>query len=124
MTTETLKQNVEFSEPFVQVCIWPGTLVNGKIREFEAFMLEEFGTRVKYLEEIKTAPDIRGGFPVEDTGGRNDVFFAVHKDDLQKFAVPRLQMGIRWIEDVLTNERIRHNDCSLYPERVKDYRRW
>ena len=106
---------------FSQVCVWPGTVVGAeKVKDFEQFIKKEFGVRVKYIEEILTSPDVRNGFPVEGTGGRNDLFFKVHSDDIMKFAIPRLQVGIRWVEDVLDNE----GGMSLYPERVVNYRTW
>lgn len=110
--------NVKRLEQFSQVCIWPATIVGeDKIEEFEKFMLDNFGTRVQYLEEIETFPD-KG---VKESGGRNDVFFAVHNDDIGKFAVPRLSAGIRWIEDVLDKGNYRNR---IYPERVFKYKTW
>lgn len=111
---------VELKEGFRQVCVWPATLVGAdRVQEFEKFVLDEMGAKVQYLEEIQTAPDMRNGFPVEGTGGRNDVFFAVHNDDVMKFAVPRFAYGMRWLEDVYGNG---HGD--LYPERVAEYQCW
>lgn len=96
--------NVARKEGFVQVCVWPGTLVGAdNVADFEKFILDELGTRVQYLEEVQTAPDMKNGFPVEGTGGRNDVLFAVHNDDVMKFAIPRFQYGMRWLEDVYGN---------------------
>lgn len=108
-------ENVERKDSFRQVAVWEGTIVGSdEIANFEKFILDELGTRVQYLEEIKTFPD--EGVP--GTGGRNDVFFAVHDEDVGKFAIPRFQYHMRWIEDVLSY----HNYCSLiYPERVKGY---
>lgn len=109
-------------ENFDQVCVWAGTIVGGKKeqKDFVSFMKNKFGVRVQYLEEIKTGPDFKNGHPVEETGGRNDLFFAVHTDDVVKFAIPRLSFGIRWVEDVLNNEC----GISIYPERVTNYRTW
>ena len=110
------------NEGYDQVCVWPGmTLTLSQVADFPALMAEHFGVRVQYLEEIKTAPDLRDGFPVEGTGGRNDLFFAVHNDDAMKFAVPRLQAGIRWIEDVLGSW---NHSAALYPARVSEYKTW
>ena len=99
---------------FTQLCVWPGTVVGQeKVAEFELYMLQEFQARVKYLTELKTNPDIcEEHGPIEGTGGRNDLFFYVHADDISSFALPRLQAGIRWWEDV-----IKYNDNSkhLYP---------
>jgi hypothetical protein len=108
---------------FSQVCVWPGTVVGREeAKDFEEFFASEFGVRARYLEEIVTCADRDGdGSPVEGTGGRNDLFFAVHDDDVDKFAVPRLKLGIRWIEDVTAPV---NGGCALYPERVKEYRTW
>ena len=112
--------NVERKEGFVQVCVWQGTLVGlDNVHAFEEWMQDELGTRVQYLEEVETAPDTVNGRAVAGTGGRNDVLFAVHTDDVMKFAVPRLQYGMRWLEDVYGNG---HGD--LYPERVAEYKCW
>jgi len=117
-----MNTNIQKNEGFSQVCVWPATLVGeNKIKEFEDFMLNEFQTRVQYLEEIETYPDTINGIIVEETGGRNDVFFAVHDEDLGKFSVPRLSVGIRWIEDVLAKGNYRN---IIYPERVFDYCTW
>ncbi len=112
---------------FSQVVVWPGTMVGkDEIEMFEAFVLVEFKTRVKYIEEIKTKPDWNN----PETGGRNDVFFYVHSEDISKFAVPRLAYGMRWIEDVLDNEAQRNDEdgitesYSIYPDHVVDYRTW
>ena len=122
----TKTQAVKRPEGYEQVCLLPATIVGpDSIQDFEKFFAEEFaGTRIKYLEEIKTKPDRKDGKPVSGTGGRNDVLFAVHKDDVAKFAVPRLKVGIRWIEDVLDNERRRTPRYSIYPTHVREYRTW
>lgn len=119
-----MRKNIMTEAPFTQVCVWPATLVApDQVAAFEAFMLENFETRVKFLETIHTAPDMQDGYPVEGTGGRADVFFAVHSADISKFAIPRLKAGIRWIEDVLDNEMSRASG-SVYPARVHGYRTW
>jgi hypothetical protein len=88
---------------YQQLCVWPGTILeNSTPAEFEEFFLKEMNTRVKYHTEVKTLPDIdENGEIVADTGGRNDLFFYVHTEDIAHFAVPRLQIGIRWWEDVV-----------------------
>ena len=112
--------NTTTNTGYNQVCVWPGTLVGAeRLKEFEEFMAIRFDVRVLYLEEVTTAPDYRNGYPVEDTGGRNDVFFAVHDDDIAKFAVARVSYGIRWIEDVYAN-----GGGALYPERIAEYQTW
>lgn len=95
---------------FSQVCVWPATIIGkSNIKEFEKWLKQEFGVRAKYCEEVETLPT--PGEP--DTGGRNDVFFRVHQDDIPKFAVARLQIGIRWWEDVLLN-----GNGVLYPQEI------
>ena len=102
------------SNNFTQLCVWPGVLLgDSSIEEFESFFMSELGVRIKYHTEVETLPDLdERGNPVPDTGGRNDIFFFVHSDDIAKFAMPRLEMRIRWWEDV-----IKYNDSSkhLYP---------
>jgi len=114
--------NVQLKNDFKQVCVWPGTLVGSdQIAEFEKFVLEDLGTRVQYLEEVCTFPDFdeRTGQLVEGTGGRNDLFFAVHQEDLGKFAVPRFRYGMRWLEDLYGN-----GHGKLYPARIVEYMCW
>ena len=94
---------------FTQLCVWPGIIVGQeKIEEFEDFFRDEFNVRVKYHTEVKTLPDIKNGRVVPDTGRRNDAFFYIHSDDISGFAVKRLQMGIRWWEDVVGYNDNRH----------------
>jgi hypothetical protein len=105
---------------FTQLCVWPATIVGeDKVQEFEGWLQSEFGVRGKYKCELKTNSSLDpNGFPIPETGGRNDAFFYIHQDDINKFAVARLSYGIRWWEDV-----IKYNDTStnLYPaEFVKE----
>ena len=97
-----------------QLCVWPATVV-GKddIKELENFFKDDMGVRIKYKTEVLTNPDLdEDGNEIPDTGGRNDLFFYVHDDDIGKFAIPRLSMGIRWYEDVVS-----YNDGAyLYSE--------
>ena len=98
---------------FNQLCVWPGTVVGDskKVQEdFVKFFRDELGVAVKYETEVKTLPDTPG---CTETGGRNDVFFYIADDDIGKFAIPRLNMGIRWYEDVLSN-----GGGDLYPTEV------
>ena len=111
MNTENIPRN----EHFNQVCVWEGCLVGEKVGEFPVFMQQTFGIRIQYLEEIVTLPGDGG------EGGRNDVFFAVHEDDIETFAIKRLQVGIRWIEDVLSSVNYRD---AIYPKRVFGYKSW
>ena len=84
-----------------QLCVLQGTIMpDGGAKELETFFKDEMGVKVKFETEVKTLPDTPG---CTETGGRNDVFFYIADDDIGKFAVPRLSMGVRWYEDVLGN---------------------
>jgi hypothetical protein len=117
----TNNQNIALQDGFKQVCVWPGTVLPAaQVAEFVQWCADEFKTRVQFLESITTSPDRdERGQAVPDTGGRTDVFFAVHDADVGKFAIPRLSMGIRWVEDVFGN-----GHGGLYPERVAAYKCW
>jgi hypothetical protein len=97
-------------ENFNQVCVWEGTVVGAdEVANFEGWLQSEFGVRAKYCDEVLTLPT-----PGEEgTGGRSDLFFRVHDEDVMKFAVPRLVVGIKWWEDVLGN-----GNGELYPEEI------
>ena len=99
---------------FNQLCVMEGTVVGNskKVQEdFVKFFKDELGVTVKYETEVKTLPD-PGDLGMK-TGGRNDLFFYIADDDIMKFAIPRLNMGIRWYEDVLGN-----GGSKLYPTEV------
>lgn len=117
--------NVERKPNYTQVCVWEGTTLGDKTPEyFEEWMASQdgFQTRIQFLEIIETFPDQdKKGNCVERSGGRSDLFFAVHQDDIAKFAVPRLMAGIRWIDDVLSSVNYR---SPIYPNRVREYRSW
>ena len=118
----SINQNIGYPDNFTQVCVWQGMAVEEKDRhDFQEWFLKN-GYRVILLESITTGPDrdIDGNVDSE-TGGRIDTFFVIHNEDILKFSIPRLSMGIRWIEDVLDNEE---EGRSIYPDRVKEYRSW
>lgn len=94
---------------YKQLCCWPATTIEGTSeQQFENEMFQLFGVRVKLAEVTLTLPDKTG------PGGRSDLLFYIHNDDVQKFALPRLQAGIRWWEDV-----IKYNDgAHLYNEEI------
>lgn len=118
--TEAVKRKPKHT----QVAVWPGTILQpDELPDLIKFFKNEFKTRVQYLETVMTGPDMEDGHPVAGTGGRRDVLIAVHEDDIGHFAVPRMKVGIRWIEDVLGNERLR-GDFSIYPAHVKQYGSW
>lgn len=117
------------NENYTQVCVWQGILLEDMTpQDFENWMLENTNTRVKFIEEIETNPDKdENGNVVPETGGRNDLFFSVHTDDIDSFCIKKMQMGIRWVEDVLSavNGGVDEDGLpTLYPERVLNYITW
>lgn len=98
---------------FTQLCVWQGVVLDGfTTDEFVDWMKENFNARIKFEGEVTTLPDMdSNGNSIPDTGGRNDVFFYVHAEDIPHFAVPRLKAGIRWWEDVIGN-----GNAYLYPD--------
>ena len=108
MSNEYKKVEDKEKDQFNQLCILEGTLFpEGGVKEFKKFFKDEMGVRVKFENQVKTLPDETG------PGGRNDLFFYIHDDDIGKFAVPRLSMGIKWWEDVLGN-----GQGKLYPTEI------
>jgi hypothetical protein len=130
MTAEikrTENGNVEFDEKkYNQVCVWPGILIDEEqIWDFEKSFLDDFAVDAKFLEVIKTKPDINSDGQIQkETGNRSDVFFAIDLSSTPKsFYSIRLKMGIRWVEDVLEYWNL-YDENPIYEERVKDYRNW
>lgn len=106
----------EAKDDFTQLCVWEGvTLKNpdGSTaytpEEFEQWMSSEHDIEIEFCEEVVTGPG-KGG-----TGGRTDLFFYMANESIRKHAVKRLQMGIRWWEDVLGN-----GNGVLYPQEILD----
>ena len=109
MNVQEQSQTSEWS----QLCLMSSTFLDidnqlnpsqEKIDEFEMFILDETGCRIKFECTVKTNPDTdKNGHHVPETGGRMDTLFYVHNDDVMKFAMPRFKYGIRWWEDVLGN---------------------
>ena len=120
--------NVERKESFNQVCVWPGVVVTSvdddgdpgsTPEDFETYMQQEFDIRIQFLEEVVTLP--REG----EEGGRIDCFFAIHEDDISgSFCMKRLQYGMRWIEDVISNCEGEGTKGLFYPVRVIEYCGW
>lgn len=112
------------SVPFTQAVLWPAVSVSAdQVADFEAFILEALGTRAKFIGTFETLPDVDETGFVPGTGGRKDTLFYVHTDDIGKFAVPRFQYGMRWVDDVLDNERAR-GEPTIYIELIHQLRSW
>lgn len=84
------------NDKFSQLCVIRGLIVEDS-EDFISFLTSEFECRFKFAESVTTIANNDGD------GGRIDVLFYVHNDDITKFAVPRLMYGISWWEDVLAN---------------------
>lgn len=96
---KTAKSDNETSDVWEQLVVWPNTVLEpGDIEKMIEFFKKEIGVRIKFEGEEKTLPDKTG------PGGRNDVFFWVHDDDVGKFTMPKLAIGARWWEDIWYNE--------------------
>ena len=122
---ESKKVNIELPENFTQVYVADGLILNNEteIQEFEELLKEKFDVRAKYLEQLKTFPDIDSiGRQIEGTGNRNDVFFTIHDEDVLKFKLPKFKMGASYLEDILTYCEI--TSKCLYPKRIENYRSW
>lgn len=80
---------------YQQLCVLQG--ITDSLSDLKSLIETDFGVRIRMADEFETIADDDG------PGGRRDVLFYIHHDDVMKFAVPRLQVGIRWFEDVLGN---------------------
>lgn len=94
------REVIVMESKFNQLCVWTATTLDGYSKEdLEQFFRDEFSCRIKFAEEVVTLPCLEKN----EEGGRHDLFFYVHDDDIGRFAVKRLLYGIRWWEDVLGN---------------------
>ena len=117
-------KNTTRMEGYTQVCVWPDQILPGtNIKNFIQYFRDQ-GFRIQHLETLITSCDRDNfGVPIPETGGRIDVIFAIHDDDLMRFCTSILRKKVRWIEDVLDNEA-RKKNYSTYPLRVHKYRTW
>lgn len=103
---------------YQQIVVWHECcLGESSAEDFEKFILDKLGARCKFLEQVTTLPDVIDGKVQKDTGGRYDILFAVHKDDVPSFAVKRFAYKMRWWEDVLDN-MINKVDVPIYSDEV------
>lgn len=77
------------SNPFARgpVCVWQNTPLKHAGHSL-ALLSTAYGVRVKFVAATVTLPSQQGGID----GGRNDVAFLVHPDDVDTFAVRRFTM--------------------------------
>jgi len=87
--------------PYGQLVVWTGTtLGNSDTKDFEEFFKAE-GFRIQFAKQFMTLPD--PGEDPSESGGRSDILFYIHNEDVAKFSIWRLQHGMRWWEDYLDN---------------------
>lgn len=92
--------------------VWPGTVVTkDDIDGPEGIVqwikdLSGGDVSVTVVGTVKTLPSRdESGDPMTGTGGRSDFFFCIKGPGVLKFAVRRLQHGMRWWEDVYFNKQ-------------------
>lgn len=102
-------------DKYTLLCVWPQcSLGDSSVEDLVKFFLDQLNTRIIFAEEVITEPDRdQYGKTVPETGGRPDLFFWVHDEDISRFAIQRLQFGIRWWEDIVGNKAHR-----IYPKKV------
>jgi len=111
------RENVQLHKDYTVVCVWPAMILGeGQEQKMVDRFKTEFDTRIQFLEVIFTEPDPQDSNP--DAGGRSDIFFAIHKEDVGKFVIPKLQIRARWLCDVLAKCNY---SSPIYPNRVFDY---
>jgi hypothetical protein len=114
-------EEIEQDDDYTQLCVWPGTVVeqddvdNGTLAGWfkDEFQFEH---PIKLVGCVTTLPDRENGKNVEGTGGRHDLMFFVHNEDIMKFSLARLGFGIRWWEDVVLNK-----SHTIYPSDFRKY---
>lgn len=113
------EQNPEENK-FTQLIVWPGTIMaenadevtESHIEKFENYFKTEYDVKIKYDTTVITLPDTdENNNPVEGTGGRPDISFYVHDDDVLKFAPIKIEIGARWYEDIHFND-----GTGIYPK--------
>ena len=82
---------------FNQVCIMQGTIFAENENEFIDFFKNQFGVRIKLIGQFDTTMHYENGEV------QKDLAFYVHDEDIKKFAISRFEMGVRWLEDVMSN---------------------
>ena len=110
---------IALKEGYSQVAVLQGLLVTEagmSFSELESEIEKHLNTKCQVLEEVKTKPDLSElGKEIEGTGGRNDVLIAIHDESVPTFAITRLSVDGKWLEDVLSNSK------SLYPDYLSEY---
>ena len=112
-------------KPFTQVVVWPSFAVGKFVQQFNEFIkFIADGSMVQYITEIVSP--FANGVDIPCTGGRNDLLFAIHEDDIIKFAVKRKanekiigMPEMYWLEDFYDEGR-----ADSYPDAISKLRGW
>ena len=100
---------------FKQLCVMHGVTCDNA-EDFEKHF-KDLGFTVKFAECTLTNPDTDHlGNAIPETGGRSDLLFYIAQDEINRFALPRLQWEIRWWEDVVSY----NNHASWYTKEILD----
>ena len=119
-------ESFEKEEGYDILAVWPQILAEkDDVENIQDFMSNmSCRNRVKIVGCVKTLPNYEHRNDENpETGGRVDLVFYFHNEDIYRVAVRRLQHGIRWWEDVVMNELehglsqgIIYEDYTIYPE--------
>ena len=91
-----------------QLCVV--TAISDDLKDLSVLIRETFDVQAVVLDAFRTNPGL--GYP----GGRRDVLFSIPQEDVPRFAVPRLEYGIRWWSDYLADSR-----CLVPKEILRKY---
>lgn len=107
------------------ICVWQGTILKDEdIPEFEAWFSTQFDVETcTFLESVKTLPDVdEMGNVCPNTGGRQDVIFAVTLPPNSKFHLQRVMTAdIKLLDDMVSE--VNNPNGIIYPQYIKDYLR-
>jgi hypothetical protein len=105
------------------IFVWTAVIMDNdeRINEFEALMNNTYKIRVKFLEQIITQPGINH-LHQKHNGGRQDMIFSVHEDD-----IPALKNFIHIMERI-DNELLimewnlycTYSGQYMYPQHILD----
>lgn len=119
-------ESFEKEEGYGVLAVWPQILAEKDDEEQIQDFMSNMGcrNRVKIVGCVKTLPNYEHrNDDNPQTGGRVDLCFYFHDEDIYRVAVRRLAHGIRWWEDVVMNELehglsqgIIYEDYTIYPE--------
>ena len=123
--------HLEKEKGYEVLAVWPSMVAQTDDADAIQEYFSNMGCKnpVKIIGCVQTLPDYGDRHLDEPlTGGRVDLCFYFHNEDIYRVAVRRLTVGIRWWEDVVGNdvkhaqdEGVDYETYSIYP---KDFRDW